>query len=153
MLPIGDYKSSWDARRARAPILFENLRNFLKDYKFVIAFENRIADGYVTEKICNPMLVDSIPIYMGNRKINYDFNIKSFINVFDFFKGKNTVKNTKQLYIKEFNEVAKYILELDNNDKLYCDMLSQPWYNNNVVNEYADKHNIAKFFTKIFDSL
>jgi hypothetical protein len=152
MFPISadSYKK---ARYLPENILFSKIRTFLKDYKFVIAFENRIAEGYVTEKICNGMLVDTIPIYLGNPLIERDFNTKSFVNVLDFFKNKEEVKDTIHLYPKEFNAVAKYILELDNNDKLYCDMLSQPWYNNNVVNEYADRNKIAEFFIKIFDSL
>jgi hypothetical protein len=126
-------------------------REFFSDYKFVIAFEKRINIGYVSEKIYNPMCSNTLPIYLGHEAISRDFNTKSFVHVRDFIKNKEI--STKGSYPKEFTEVAKYIMELDNNDKLYCDMLSKPWYNNNVVNEYADKNNIAKFFTKIFDSL
>ena len=153
MPPIGDATTLRDARYIPANLLFEKLRNFLKDYKFVIAFENRIANGYVTEKICNPMLVNSIPIYLGNPLIERDFNTKSFVHVLDFFEDRNSIQNTVQVHNKEFNEATKYIMELDNNDQMYCDMLAQPWYNNNIVNEYADKNNIATFFMKIFDSL
>ena len=42
---------------------------FLRDYKFTIAFENSSVNGYTTEKVVEPMLVNSIPIYWGNKLI------------------------------------------------------------------------------------
>jgi len=34
-------------------------------YKFTLALENSIAPGYITEKLFQPLLVGSVPIYMG----------------------------------------------------------------------------------------
>ncbi|MBC6419575.1 MAG: glycosyltransferase [Prochloron sp. SP5CPC1] len=39
---------------------------FLRPYKFTIAFENSSYPGYTTEKIIHPMMARSIPIYWGN---------------------------------------------------------------------------------------
>lgn len=155
MAPLGGHKTPHDSRYGYVhitPWIMDN-RAFFRDYKFVIAFEKRINSGYVSEKIYNPMCADSIPIYLGHETICKDFNTKSFVHVRDFFKNKNAAISTKGSYPKEFNEAAKYIMELDKNDKAYCDMLAQPWYNNNTVNEYADKNKIAEFFIKIFNSL
>ncbi|MDO5470014.1 MAG: glycosyltransferase family 10 [Akkermansia sp.] len=40
--------------------------NFLKKYKFTIAFENTNRDGYITEKLIDPLLAGSVPIYWGS---------------------------------------------------------------------------------------
>lgn len=37
----------------------------MRNYKFVIAFENAVADDYVTEKFYNPIYAGSVPIYIG----------------------------------------------------------------------------------------
>ena len=129
-----------------------DLRNFLKDYKFVITFENRITSGYTTEKIYNPMVVNCLPIYLGAPDIQRDFNPKSFVHVRNFF-SKNVSISTGALYPKEFSKAVQYILELDKNDKAYCNTLAQPWYYNNMVSEYANKDNISNFFTRVFNDL
>jgi hypothetical protein len=44
-----------------------NKMEFIKDYKFVLSFENSSYPGYTTEKLIEPMLVNSIPVYWGNK--------------------------------------------------------------------------------------
>ena len=39
---------------------------YISKFRFNIAFENEIGEGYVTEKILHPMSVNSIPIYWGS---------------------------------------------------------------------------------------
>lgn len=34
-------------------------------YKFTLAFENAVADDYVTEKLYDPLLAGSVPVYLG----------------------------------------------------------------------------------------
>ena len=41
-------------------------QDFIKDYKFVISFENESYPGYLTEKLFDILLVKSIPIYWGD---------------------------------------------------------------------------------------
>ena len=53
--------------------------SFIKDYKFVISFENSSYPGYTTEKILEPMLVNSIPVYWGNPLVYNDFNYRTYI--------------------------------------------------------------------------
>ena len=55
-----------------------NKPEFIKDYKFVISFENSAYPGYTTEKIVQPMLVNSIPVYWGDPAIQRDFNTEKF---------------------------------------------------------------------------
>jgi hypothetical protein len=84
---------------------------FIKDYKFVISFENNAYNGYTTEKILQPLMVDSIPIYWGNKKVDKDFNTKRFINYSDF---------------KSEKELIDRLLEIDNDPNLAIEMLLQP---------------------------
>ncbi len=112
---------------------------FQSDYKFSIAFENDAyrpnRDGYTTEKILEPMKVNSIPIYWGNTLIHKDFNRKSFINYHDF---------------KSENELIEYIIHLDNNDDEYMKVMREPWLNDNKILESLKEENIKKFLYNIF---
>jgi hypothetical protein len=113
-----------------------NKPEFIKDYKFVISFENSSYPGYATEKIVQPMLVNSIPIYWGDPAIQRDFNTKSFININDF---------------ASFDDAIKYIIELDENEEKYLELASKPWLNdNNIVNEFLDE-SLLDFFDFILN--
>lgn len=63
---------------------WEVKRDFLKNYKFTISFENYVYPGYQTEKLCDAMLSDSLPIYCGNPLVGKIFNSKSFLNATDY---------------------------------------------------------------------
>lgn len=115
-----------------------NKIEFLKRYKFTIAFENSSYPGYTTEKIFEPMKVSTIPIYWGNPLVNIDFNTKSFINYSEF---------------ENEDEVIEKIIEIDKNSDLYYEMLKQPSLNNNEINDFAKEENILKQFDYIVGSL
>ena len=83
---------------------------FIKGYKFVIAFENSAASGYTTEKLIEPLAVNSVPIYWGNPNVNKDFNSKSFVNAADF---------------KSLDELVQEIIRLDNDDDAYLSMAQE----------------------------
>jgi hypothetical protein len=93
----------------------KNKIDFLKNYKFAFAIENNDSFndciGYTTEKIFEPMLAGCIPIYWGNERINEDFNENSFIN------AKNYTES----------ELLNKIIEIDSNDDLYLEYLSEPF--------------------------
>ena len=116
----------------------KNKGQFISEYKFTIAFENSSYPGYTTEKIFEPMLVNSIPIYWGNPVVNKDFNTKSFINVHDF---------------KNEDEVISKIIEIDNNDELYKNMISEPFFKNNEVNDFVNETNIETNLLEIVENL
>ena len=63
----------WDAKR-----------EFLRRYKFVVAFENSSAPGYNTEKLTHAIEADTVPIYWGDPEIYRSFNTERFINAHDF---------------------------------------------------------------------
>jgi hypothetical protein len=111
-----------------------NKLEFIKDYRFTIAFENTSSPGYTTEKIFEPMKVNSIPIYWGNKLINREFNTKSFINVHDF---------------GTLNECADYIIELDSNKEKLTELLKETWFiNNEFPKEFNDQ-----YFLDFFDPI
>lgn len=66
--------------------LWVSKRNFIRKYKFTIAFENYTYPGYFTEKILDPMLSGSMPIYIGNPNIAQHFNTDSFIHGREFIQ-------------------------------------------------------------------
>ena len=57
---------------------------FLRQYKFVVAFENSSFPGYNTEKLTHAVEADSVPIYWGDPQIGRSFNVRRFINAHEF---------------------------------------------------------------------
>lgn len=55
-----------------------------RNTKFVIAFENQEIMGYVSEKICYPLLGGAIPIYLGAPDVDRYINPACFIDVRSF---------------------------------------------------------------------
>jgi hypothetical protein len=99
--------------------------NFIKGYKFTIAFENESARNYTTEKIYHPLLVNSIPIYWGNPDVADYFNPASFINCHDY---------------ENFDQVIARVKEIDNDDKLYRQYLdANPVANNSRLHNFAEE--------------
>jgi len=91
-----------------------NKSEFIKDYKFVISFENIDYKGYTTEKILEPICEDCIPVYWGNKLVYKDFNAKRFIDY--------------QTFQSESELIAR-LIEIDQNEELAIDMLLQPTFN------------------------
>ena len=85
---------------------------FQSEYKFCIAFENSIGEGYTTEKLIEAMMSSSIPIYWGDPSVVKEFNPDSFINVSDY---------------DSLEEVVQEVIRLDHDDKAYLEKLNQPW--------------------------
>ena len=56
---------------------------FLKKYRFCLAYENESASGYTTEKILHAKAAGCIPIYWGDPKVSRDFDSKGFLNAND----------------------------------------------------------------------
>ncbi len=109
--------------------------DFLRPYKFNIAFENRSLLGYTTEKIFEPMIARCLPIYWGNPEINAEFNPRSFLNRADFASDEALIEK---------------IIELDNDDEKYLEYLRQPYFHNDTPNLYFSRDRILDFFEKIF---
>ncbi|WP_299360451.1 glycosyltransferase family 10 [uncultured Parabacteroides sp.] len=109
--------------------------DFIRNYKFTIAFENSSTPGYTTEKLIQPMLVNSLPIYWGDPDIEYDFNIDSFVCV----RGYESIK-----------DAIDEIIFLDSNQDAYLKKLSERKVKkDNLKNVYREKLN--DFFDNIFN--
>jgi glycosyl transferase family 10 (putative fucosyltransferase) len=80
----------------------------MRTYKFTLAFENAIATDYVTEKFYDPLIVGSVPVYLGAP------------NVEDFAPGDNCFINAA-----DWNpaELAQYLIELAENETEYSRLL------------------------------
>lgn len=98
----------------------DNKLDFVRQYKFTLAFENSSTPGYTTEKLLEPMLVDSLPIYWGNPDVAQDFNPDSFIVAERF---------------ANLDALVDHVIEVDRDDALYKSYLQQPWLPNNQLTE------------------
>jgi hypothetical protein len=86
--------------------------------KFSIAMENSYFPGYNTEKITDPLVARSVPIYKGDPRIAETFNPQSFINLSDFESDE---------------EAIEFITRVDQDDALYRTYLEAPPFVNNIV--------------------
>lgn len=109
---------------------------FIKEYKFVISFENSYQDGYTTEKILEPILQDCIPIYWGNRLVDRDFNSNRFLDYNQFSSEEDLIKR---------------ILEIDQNDDLAIDMILQTPFSPNKLTHHEEHHQILETLRKIIE--
>lgn len=88
-------------------------RDFIRNYRFTIAFENESAEHYTTEKLIDPLLAGSIPIYWGNPKVSDYFNPACFINCHDF---------------PSFDAAIEHVLEVEASPQLQDAYRSAPWF-------------------------
>lgn len=116
------------------PIGYNQKEDFIRQYKFCVAFENKVMDGYTTEKLTQAMWVRCVPLYWGNHRVQEDFNPKSFINHHDFPNDESFIR---------------HILEVDRNPDLYIEYLKQPFFHQNIPNRYYDDNYLLEFIERI----
>jgi len=59
--------------------------NTFSEFAFIIAMENKVYPGYITEKIGNAFNAGAVPIYWGhNETVNNFFNPAAFLNVLEY---------------------------------------------------------------------
>jgi hypothetical protein len=114
----------------------EDKMAFMRDYKFVISFENESYPGYVTEKVYEPKLVDALPIYWGDPLVSNEFNSESFINCHEF---------------ESMEQVVERVKELDRDDALYMRHAQAPFFRNDEPNTFVDKERVLAFLEKIIE--
>lgn len=116
-----------------------NKEDFVKDYKFVLSFENSSTPGYTTEKIIDPFFKRNIPVYWGNEVVNKDFNTKRFINVPDY---------------ASFDKAIEAIIKIDQDDNLYQQYVTEPVFKGNVFPEHLQWQYLeSKFIAGIHNIL
>lgn len=85
--------------------------NFLKKYKFCLAYENSSSQGYTTEKLLHAKAAGCIPIYWGDPKVERDFDTKGLIDARKFTSPE---------------ELIEAVRRIDENPELYEAMRSVP---------------------------
>lgn len=108
------------------------------EYKFSIASENAFCPGYTTEKILTSLVAHTVPIYFGNIDIDKDVNPKCFINC---------------MKCKSEEEIIKLVKQIDEDDDLWCEMVSQPWFTKDqLLVKEERRNNFYDMLKKIFES-
>ena len=111
--------------------------DFRQACKFSIAFENASASGYTTEKIVDAFVSGTVPIYWGDPLIHKHFNSKAFINCADY---------------SSWDEVVEKIIEIDQDDDLYMQYLSEPPFVDGREPEFLKEENIVARWRDIFQT-
>ena len=109
----------------------DDYRSILSNYKFVICFENRKLEAYVTEKIANPFLSECIPIYWGTDFIHTLFNKNAFLYL------ENETDTA-------YNQLINKIIKIDCNPELYWKMLREPLLREDTAFDSFQPETIAK---------
>ena len=91
--------------------------NFLKQFKFICAFENSVDEIYITEKIFHGLLAGIIPIYYGTK------NITDYIN-------KDRIIIVEDLSETSIKKVIHKIQYLINNKEAYDEIIRKPIFTN-----------------------
>lgn len=125
-------KNKYDAKRFNRDWAKSKIE-FLRRYRFTIAFENISLPGWTTEKLIHPLLARSIPIYWGNPKAAEFFNSRAFINCAD--------------YNWDLDAVMKRVIELDNDEEQYMEMLRQAPLKDSYPSDWEGE--LADFFSSI----
>jgi hypothetical protein len=121
--------------RNNMPFKIEDKAAFISTCKFTIAFENESSVGYSTEKIIQPLLAGSIPIYWGDPSIELDFNPDCMINVHNF---------------ETFDDVVDLVARIDQDDSLWEKYVTAPIYRNDELPEALSDAALITFFRRIF---
>lgn len=84
---------------------------FCANYKFNVAFENSSSSGYTTEKLMEPLAVESVPIYWGNPLVERDFCPDCMVRVAGAV---------------DIDRAVKEIIRLDQDDAAYLKRVRSP---------------------------
>jgi len=111
--------------------------DFLRPYRFTIAFENKERLGWTTEKMYDPLAVHTIPIFWGDRQAARYFNPQAFINAHDF---------------SSMEELADHVCRVDETPELYDRHLrANPFVKNTPPKEFSHERILA-FFERVFST-
>lgn len=134
VLSVGPYLNNTD-NRIKVSWADNSKPDFQKKCKFTLCFESTKHEGFVTEKISDAFFADTIPVYFGSSDVFNIFNSDAFV----YCRGR-----------EDFDNTIKKIIELDNNDEKYLEMMRRPILVN--PNYYDDKMiEYEKFVCNIFD--
>jgi hypothetical protein len=119
-----------------SPYWSNEYHGILRQHKFVICFENTKMETYSTEKIVNPYLGYSIPIYWGSHNIKNIFNENSMLFLQD---------ETEE----SFENLMNKIIELDNDNDKYLDFINRPVFTEDNLNFWNENYTMDAIGRKI----
>jgi hypothetical protein len=83
-----------------------------KNYKYMLCFENDLYPGYVTEKLVEAYVCETIPLYWGSTEGNGYLNPESYINLRDFQDMETWAKQISVLSETQYREIYEQPLLL-----------------------------------------
>ena len=107
---------------------------FLSNYLFTIAFENAKADGFTTEKVLDPLLGRSIPVYWGNKRVTEEFNYKALVIVDEE---------------ADFDRACDFLVELSHDPSRIAEMLAEPVFQNDRLPPTLDTAPHLELFRRV----
>lgn len=110
--------------------------NVLGNHKFMICCENTKMETYSTEKIVNPYLSGTIPIYWGSHNIKNIFNPDSMLFLEDETEDS-------------INKLIDKIIELDNDDEKYLEFINRPIFTEQNIKFWNENYTIDSLARKI----
>ncbi len=111
---------------------------FLSNYKFNIAFENSDARGYITEKLIDCYMANTVPIYWGSRGDVSPFPKESMICAHDY---------------DSLDALIERIKEVDQNQELYLKMLNANPFRMSKNAPFADfEELLCNFLTSVVEA-
>jgi hypothetical protein len=122
--------------KINSPYWSKEYLNIIGNHKFMICCENTKMETYSTEKIVNPYLARTIPIYWGSNNIKNIFNIDSMLFLED---------ETEESFEKLINK----IIELDNDDQKYLEFVNRPIFTDQTINFWNENYSIDSLAKKI----
>jgi len=90
---------------------FDDKADVLMSYKYHIAIENAVQDDYITEKLLDPFITYTYPIYHGADNVGNYFNNNSFTQI-DIRKPEKSIKIIEDIINGDlFDKRLEYIKE------------------------------------------
>ena len=131
---------------------FDDKADVLTSYKYHIAIENTVQDDYITEKLFDPFLTYTYPIYHGAQNANEYFHENSFtpidinqpkksikiiedvINSGKYEKNLKYLKESRQKVLNEYNLFDKMAVIVNQQGasyytKTYVELKPEGYYN------------------------
>jgi hypothetical protein len=102
---VDSYGKIFQTHRLNDDKGYKTKHDIITQYKFTIAFENSIGVDYVTEKLYQPLIAGSIPVYLGAPNVD-DFSPgdNAYLNVSDFKNVRELAEFMKSADISAFHE-------------------------------------------------
>lgn len=121
-------------------------------FKFVITAENNGHSGYMTEKLVNGILANTVPIYWGSTDVTQVVNGGRFVfchaptqvieqwnkmgsHMEDVAEVERVTKQGVELFRQYFKPCIQEVIHLDKNDGAYLNKLTHPFLPNNKVKD------------------